>query len=337
MLAARLGLMAAAVTAVLMVRPLLRAARSFDYRGKVVLIAGGSRGLGLVMARQLASQGTKVALIARNEDKLREAAQQLRAMQADAYFYACDIRDQAQVQQAVEAVVANLGPIDVLINDAGVIQVGPIDTMTLDDYKEAMEVHFWGPLYLTMAAMPHMRERKFGRIANITSIGGKVSVPHLLPYCASKFALVGWSEGLRAELLKDNVLVTTVCPGMMRTGSHVNAYFKGNNEGEFAWFSIGNGLPITSVSAEKAARQVIEAVRRGDPELIISVQAQAAIKFAQLFPGLTHDLFGVANTMLPKATSDQTERHLGKESKSWMSPSFLTKLADDQIPRNNES
>jgi short-subunit dehydrogenase len=196
-----------------------------------------------------------------------------------------------------------------------------------------METHFYGPLYLTMTVLPHMRAQKFGRIANISSIGGKIAVPHLLPYDASKFALVGLSEGLRAELMKDNVLVTTVCPGMMRTGSHINAEFKGNNRGEFAWFSIGNGLPVTSVSAEKAARQIIDAIRRGDAELIISIQAQAAAKFNALFPGFTADLLGLVNMLLPRANPDQKQITLGRDSKSWASPSVLTNL---QIRKNNE-
>lgn len=334
----RIGLALAAIAGgAVLSRTLIRAARSFDYRGKVVLISGGSRGLGLVMARQLAAQGAKVALLARDQVKLQEAAEQLRIMDADVFVYSCDVRDRDQVGAAVDAVVAKYGPVEVLINDAGIIQVGPLDTMTTEDYRESMEVHFWGPLYLTMAVLPEMRRRNFGRIANISSIGGKLSVPHLLPYCASKFALVGLSEGLRAELLKDNVFVTTVCPGMMRTGSHVNAYFKGNNESEFAWFSLSNASPATSVSAESAARQVIEAVRRGDPELIISLQAQAAIRFGQMFPGITSDLFGVANALLPRGTEAQTERHLGKESTSWLSPSILTKMSDNQILRNNEA
>jgi short-subunit dehydrogenase len=200
-----------------------------------------------------------------------------------------------------------------------------------------MDTHFYGPLYLTMTVLSHMRKQKFGRIANISSIGGKISVPHLLPYSASKFALVGFSEGLRAELMKDNVLVTTVCPGMMRTGSHVNAEFKGNNKSEFAWFSIGNGLPVTSVSAEKAAAQILGAIQRGDAELIISVQAQAAAKFNALFPGLTADLMSVVNFFLPRASEEQKDVHLGYDSQSNFSPSLLTKLSDEQIDRNNET
>src|SRR5918912_3423887 len=129
--------------------------------------------------------------------------------------------------------------------------------MTLEDFEQAMAVHFWGPLYATLAVLPQMRARRDGRIVNISSIGGKVSVPHLVPYSASKFALAGLSDGLRAELSKENVIVTTVCPGLMRTGSPRNATFKGKHRDEYAWFSISDALPLTSMSAERAARQII--------------------------------------------------------------------------------
>src|SRR6185503_4123757 len=121
------------------------------------------------------------------------------------------------------------------------------------------------------AVLPEMRARREGRIVNITSIGGKISVPHLLPYSASKFALVGLSEGLRAELAKDGIVVTTICPGLMRTGSPRNATFKGQHRAEYAWFSIGDSLPVTAMSADRAARQILTACKRGEAEVVLSV------------------------------------------------------------------
>src|ERR687891_1372920 len=103
------------------------------------------------------------------------------------------------------------------------------------------------------AVIPLMKRQSYGRIVNIASIGGKVAVPHLLPYVASKFALVGLSEGMRAELLKDGIYVTTVSPGLMRTGSHLNAFFKGQHKKEYALFSIANALPLFSTSSKRAA------------------------------------------------------------------------------------
>ena len=228
------------------------------------------------------------------------------------------------------------GRIDVLVNNAGVIQVGPVDVMTVEDYEEAMKTHFWGPLYTTLAVLPEMRRRGQGRIVNISSIGGKISVPHLVPYSASKFALTGLSEGLRAELLKDGVLVTTVCPGLMRTGSPRNALFKGQHRAEYAWFAISDSLPVTSMSAERAARQIIEATRRGSAEVILTIQAQLAVRFHGLFPGLTADLLGLVNKLLPGPGGIGRARAKGKDSQSSLAPSVLTALTERAARENNE-
>jgi short-subunit dehydrogenase len=191
-------------------------------------------------------------------------------------------------------------------------------------------------LYTTLAVLPQMRERRDGRIVNISSIGGKVSVPHLLPYSASKFALVGLSEGLRSELAKDGIAVTTVCPGLMRTGSPRNATFKGQHRAEYAWFSISDALPATSMQAERAARQIIGACKRGDAEIVLSIQAQLAVKFHGLFPGLTQDMLGLFNKLLPGPGGIGRRRLTGKESTSSASPSWLTTLNEEAAARNNE-
>src|SRR5919201_401355 len=240
----RLLLATAAAGALFAARALVRAQRAYDVRGKTVLITGGSRGLGLVLARELAREGARIAICARDATELERAREDLAARGADVLAVPCDLTKRAQVEELVNDVRAHFGRIDVLINNAGVIQVGPIDVMTLEDYEEAMRTHYWGPLYAILAVLPQMRQRGEGRIVNISSIGGKVSMPHLLPYNASKFALVGLSEGLRAELAKDGIVVTTVCPGLMRTGSPPNAYFKGQNEKEYAWFAISDALPL---------------------------------------------------------------------------------------------
>jgi short-subunit dehydrogenase len=152
-----------------------------------------------------------------------------------------------------------------------------------------------------MAVLPSMRQKKTGRIVNISSIGGKVSVPHLVPYSASKFALVGLSKGLRAELMKDGIKVTTVCPGLMRTGSPRNADFKGKHRFEYAWFSISDALPLLTVSAENAARQVVQACKRGQAELVISVPAKIAVLFDSLFPETMSQMLALTNRLLPDA------------------------------------
>ena len=310
--------------------------RQMSFKNKVVLITGGSRGLGLVLARQFADEGAKIAICARNNEELLRARADLQELGADVFEVVCDVRSQEQVNQMIDDVYERFGKIDVLVNNAGVIQVGPLETQTKEDFENAMDVHFWGPFYTMQAAIPKMREAGEGRIVNVSSIGGKVSVPHLAPYCASKFALVGLSNAMRVELTKDNIYVTTVCPGLMRTGSHVNAMFKGKNELEFALFSLMNASPFTSVSAEKAAREIVEACRNGEAETIISVQAQLAAKANAVLPELVAEVSGLISHLLPSAGDHGTEQLLGKHSTSPLSPSFLTAPLDAASVRNNE-
>jgi len=308
----------------------------FDFENKVVLITGGSRGLGLVLAREFAAEGAKLAICARNRDELAIAKYDLESLGAEVFDVVCDVRIQSEVRKMIEQICNHYGRIDVLINNAGVIQVGPLEVQTQKDFEDAMAIHFWAPFYTMNAVLPKMREHGAGRIVNIASIGGKLAVPHLAPYCASKFALVGLSSAMRVELVKENIFVTTVCPGLMRTGSHVNAVFKGQNKKEFAWFSIGNALPVSSISAESAAQQIIEACRAGRAEIIVSPQAQIAAKANAIFPELTAEITAFVNQILPSPGGIGENHALGKDSQSFLSPSFLTALSDKESLKNNE-
>ena len=316
----------------------LRENRRQDFLGEVVLISGGSRGLGLEIARRLADEGARLALLARDEQELRRAAEELRHRGADVYYESCDIRDREQVHDAVQRVRQEMGPVDVLMNVAGLISTGPIEHMERRDFQENMDVHFWGPLYLIEETAPHMMERSRGRIVNISSIGGLVAIPHVVPYCASKFALTGLSDGLRAELAKDHIRVTTVCPGLMRTGSHLNALFKGQHREEYAWFAIGNNFPLASVDSPYAARRIIEACRYGDPTLVISVPAKMMTWANTLMPGLFAGAMAAVARLLPKPTGREgDDRRPGYKSASYLTPAWLTRLSDEAAQRNNEA
>ncbi len=326
----------AGASAWLAVRAAINKRRAFDLYDKVVLITGGARGLGLLLAREFGSKGAQVALCARDQGELQRAREDLEGRGVDVFTSPCDITDRDQVQKLVDAVEAHYGRVDVLVNNAGVIQVGPMEEMTVEDYEEAMKTHFWGSLYTTLAVLRGMRRRRAGRIINISSFGGKVSVPHLLPYSASKFALTGLSEGMRSELAKDGVLVTTVCPGLMRTGSHTNAFFKGQHRAEYTLFSITGALPVASMDAENAARRIVEACKRGEAELILTIPARIGDIFHSLFPSLTADLLGIVNRVLPGPGGIGRHRLHGHESETALSPSLLTSLSDHAATRNNE-
>ncbi len=293
--------------------------RPMALRGKVVLITGGSRGLGLALARGFATEGALLSLCARSEEELELAQRDLSTLSSNVLTVRCDVGDRSQVERLVVATMQRYGRIDVLVNNAGTIQVGPVHNMTIEDFEEAMDVMFWGMVYTTLAVLPRMRELREARIVNITSVGAKVSVPHLVPYSCAKFAAAAFSEGMRAELQGKAIKVVTIAPGLMRTGSHLNALFKGAAEGEAAWFSLGASLPGISMSADRAARLIIAATRKGSAERILGAPANLLARFHGLFPGATADLLGLVNRALPKGGT-QIER--GAESRvlqtAWM-------------------
>jgi NAD(P)-dependent dehydrogenase (short-subunit alcohol dehydrogenase family) len=326
----------AILAAMVSLRAANRKRRWLDLRDKVALVTGGSRGLGLVLARELVAEGAKVAICARDESELSRARSELQGATDDVLALPCDLTQRDQVDAMLARVRERLGLVDVLINNAGTIQVGPMDEMTTADYEEALRVHFWAPLFTTLGVLPDMRRRRMGRIVNIASIGGKISVSHLLPYSVSKFALVGFSEGLRATLARDQIYVTTVCPGLMRTGSPRNAWFKGRHRQEFAWFSIGDSLPLLTMAATRAARSILDACRHGDAELVMPFSTAAAVKLHALFPGLAADVLSLADRILPKPGGIGTAMRRGAESESRWSPSLLTILNEKAAASNNE-
>jgi NAD(P)-dependent dehydrogenase (short-subunit alcohol dehydrogenase family) len=330
------GVMAAAAAGAFLLTKAIRQS-NYNLKDKVVMITGGSRGLGLVLARDFARRGAKLVICARTEVELERARDDLRSRGAEVLACRCDVTINAEVVEMVQLAHDTFGRIDVLVNNAGVIQAGPLEVMTREDFDRAMKVHFWGPLNTVLNVLPEMRGRKEGRIINISSVGGKLSVPHLVPYGASKFALVGLSKGLHAELKKDGIIVTTVCPGLMRTGSPKNADFKGRHRAEYAWFSIGDSLPCTSINAERAAEQIIDASVSGRAELIISIQAKAAVLFDSLFPELSAELFAATNRLLPGPGGIGKAQAKGSESTSAWSPSWLTQLTEEAAARNNEN
>ncbi len=310
----------------------------FSFTGKSIVITGGSRGLGLTIARQIASEGGRLALLARDEDELNRACAELRELGGEAMSVPCDLLDRGQSLGAIETVLDRYGAIDVLINNAGIIEVGPLENMRRADFEKSMALHFWAPFNLIQAVLPQMRRAGGGRIVNISSIGGKVAVPHMAPYSMSKFALVGLSDAFRSELARDNIRVTTVAPGMMRTGSQVNAKFKGNHGAEYTWFSLSTALPFAAVNAERAAEKIVAACRRGQSSLIIGLPARVGIIGNALFPSLTGEMMKIVARLLPRPVGvEGDELKSGREARAEQSlPRWLTSLGEPAAARNNE-
>ena len=329
--------LAAAGAGVMVASRILRRRHIWDFHGRSVVVTGGSRGLGLAIARRFAAEGAKLTIFARDRDEVERAAVDLRGRGAEVEAFTADVTDEADARRAIDRAVERFGRIDVLINNAGIIAVGPEQHQEREDWERSLAVHVWGPLFTMRAAAEHMRRQGEGRIANISSIGGKISVPHLLPYSTGKFALIGLSDGMRAELAKDNIQITTVAPGLMRTGSPPNAEFKGQQEKEYAWFTISDANPLVSISADRAAEQVVDAVRYGAPALTISFQARLLELANTVFPGLTAAATSLGARLLPASTGPRgDEAKTGWESQSAIAPSPLTALSDDASAELNQ-
>jgi NAD(P)-dependent dehydrogenase (short-subunit alcohol dehydrogenase family) len=264
-------------------RQLLRMSRRITLEGRVVIVTGASSG------RDAEN------LFAAEIDMAHAGARSVIAIPTD-------VTDREQCRYLVDLTAERYGRIDVLVNNAGIMLVGPMESMTLDDFEQAMATNFWGAVHCTLAALPHMRERRFGRIANVISLGGKMPVPHLVAYTASKFALAGLTQSLRTELARDGILVTGVYPNLMRTGGHTHAWIKGDHQAEYSLVGLTDTLPVLSTSAEHVARALWRAVCDGDGEVVVGWPARVAATIHALSPEWSTEGLALLNRLLPAAT-----------------------------------
>lgn len=308
-----------------------------EFRDKVVLITGGSRGFGLALAHEFGGRGSRLALCARDTGELDEACRQLAEKGYEAVPFVADVAQQQQTNALIERVIQHFGQLDVLVNNAGDIQVAPLDSLTHKDFENAMNLMFWAPLNLALAALPHMKARRSGRIVNITSVGGRVSIPHLLPYSCAKFAAVGFSSGLAAELKGKGIHVLTVVPGLMRTGSYLNAKFGGDSKKEFGWFGFLGNTPGLSISASNAARQVLTALEKNEFNCTISLPAKLLVASEVLMPDTTRTIMGLINLVLPSGKK-QSPLTAGKDINPEMSSVYhaATALGKEAAQTFNE-
>lgn len=271
----------------------------------VAVVTGASRGLGFLLARELADRGHDLVVNARSEPGLAVAAAELAEHGATVVTVTGDVADPAVGQRLVDTALERFDRLDVLVTNAGSIQVGPALAMRTHDFTNAMDVMFYGVLHPVLAALPAFVERGAGRILVVSSIGGKLPAPHLLPYVAAKHAAVGFAEGLRVEVARHGVSVTCAVPGLMRTGSPRNALFTGDQPAEHRWFTLGDSLPLVSTDAERAARTLVRAALKGRPEVAPTPLAKIGMRVHGLAPSTTMRLIGLVERLLP---SDETPR-----------------------------
>jgi NAD(P)-dependent dehydrogenase (short-subunit alcohol dehydrogenase family) len=305
----------------------------------VALVAGGSRGLGLLIARELGRRGFRPVLWARDADELERAVAVLSEEGIAADAMVCDVRDSSAVEAQVARVEAELGAVDVAVHVAGVIQVGPLASLTRQHFEDAIDIMEWGPINLALAVLPEMRRRRRGRIGVVASVGGLVSVPHLLPYSTAKFGAVGFTNGLHAELAGTGVTATTVAPGLMRTGSHLRAEFTGDAAAEYAWFAPGASLPLVSMDAERAAERIVRGILRGRSIVILTPLAKVGSRVAGVAPRLTATAMSVVARLLPEAPAQPRATVEGSVARRRLDSTVVERLTtwgNRAAARNNE-
>lgn len=307
--------------------------KSYDFEGKVVLITGASRGLGLVLAREFAARGAFVGMLARDAVELERARESL-PPGAPVELLTADVTAPMQIERAVNTLVRRFGDVDVLINNAGQILSSPFEHTTLADFHAMMDVHFWGTLNMTRAVLDHLPHDGTARIVNVCSIGGRIAVPHLSAYCASKFAQSGLSAVIAEELRAKNIRVTTVLPGLMRTGSYRHAWFKGDHANEYAVFSLISGLPGTSMSATRAARAILRAAGRGDAEVIVPFTVRQIARAVAMVPNTAGHVLSATSALLPGPGANI--RIQGKDLDLKPTVAAAITLAERAGARNNE-
>ena len=310
----------------------------------MALVAGGSRGLGLLIARELHQRGYLPVIAARSAAELEQAARRLASQRITVGTEVLDVSDADQVERVVARLERESGPVEVLLCVAGVIQVGPLAAMERSDFVEAVDVMLWGPVNTALAVLPAMRRRGRGRIGIVTSVGGLIAAPHLLPYSTAKFGAVGFARGLRSELSGTGISVTTVAPGLMRTGSHVRAQFRGDVAREYSWFAAAASMPLLSMNATRAARRIVDGVLRGRPVVLLTPLAQVAGRVDAIAPRLGSAVLSVTARLLPGWPADEgpSPRLEGRQVEAQLAPRErrrvrrLTVLGRRAAARTNE-
>lgn len=263
-------------------------ATKLDLRDRVVLITGASRGIGRATALEFARAGARVALTARSSEALATLRSEIEALGGRALALPADLRHPEQVRAMVAAIVATWGQIDVLVNNAGATYRRSIGEMTEEEIQEVVGTNLLGSLWCIREALPHLAARGDGHIVNVSSILGKRGVPGQAVYSASKFALQGLSEALRAELASAGVTVTAFCPSSTRT--EMNQSISQGDPAFQQW--IRNTFMF---SPEDVARRIVRATRRRQREVVLSVPAKLVVLLNTLVPRLLDVLFARAN------------------------------------------
>lgn len=251
-----------------------------DYSGKVIVITGASSGIGRESAIEFAKRGASVVLVSRNKDKLEGVAKELSKFNSKSLVCACDISQRGQVTQMTTQVMEEFGFVDVLVNNAGFGIYGTLADLQVEEIESQMATNYLGMVYCTKAFLPKMLEQKAGHIVNVASVAASFGIPSMAGYCASKFAMLGFSEALYHELRGSGVGVTVVSPIMVRTNFFDNKSF--------------DKMPkyTRALSPKTVAKAVVRAASSPRLEIVTPQVVRAAIWFKQTLPYLVNPIVG---------------------------------------------
>ena len=256
-------------------------------RGKTIAITGASSGIGRAAAVELARRGANLVIAARRAELLENVAAECRALGVSCTPVAADVTSRDDCAKLIAAAPR----IDVLVNNAGFAVFDAIESARPDDLEAMMQTDYFGTVWCTQAVLPQMLARGDGTIVNVSSIAGIMGYARMGGYCATKFAVIGFTEALRDEVIGRGVRVALVCPGTTNTGFFVKA-----ERGKMP----GASRLILAVKPERVARVVADAAEDGRFRRIVPWTAAVYMKFKELFPTVAHAVFRGASSMLEK-------------------------------------
>ena len=264
-----------------------------NFKNKVVIITGASSGIGRASAIKFAKKNAKVVLVARRKEKLLQVQKEILQHTDSTLVCQCDVSNKSQVKEMTDTVLDTFGRIDVLVNNAGFVIYGKVSELTIEEIESQMETNYFGMIYCTKNFLSHMIEQKIGHIVNVASVGASFGVPGVVSYCATKFAMLGFSEGLKHELSGTGVDVTVVSPIGVNTPLFDHPSFEN--------FSRPT---IVTLSPETVANAVLKAANSSKLEIVVPSVARAGIWAKHNFPFLINPIIGnVFRKQLTKRSS----------------------------------
>jgi len=254
-----------------------------DFKNKVVLITGASSGIGKDTAIEFAKKGANIILVSRTKEKLEQVAEQLKQFNVTVLVCQCDVSEKDQVKEMSKTVLEKFDSVDILVNNAGFAIYGSVTDLSIDDIESQMETNYFGMIYCIKNFLPVMLDKKSGHIVNVASVAASFGLPGIASYCASKFAMLGFSEGLKHELKNSGVGITVVSPIMVRTNFFDHPSFE----------KIPKFSP-TSLSSKTVAKTILKAANSPRLEIIVPSVVRGAVWMKNTFPYLINPILGKA-------------------------------------------